>query len=190
MLSSYYANGPISNRMIRDHERLTSVVQSLKTLGVRIVLTAGSYDLVHIGHARYLEEAKRRGDVLIVGVDEDAKIRNRKGPERPVVPEDERLEMVLHLRPVDIVVLKRLNDPKWHLIKTVRPDVLISTQDTYDNDDIERLKEFCGEVVVLDRMATTSTSAKIRHLQITTAQKLEQRLTQALQDALSGESHE
>jgi len=168
MLSSYHDIGPESARLIRDHARLESVVQSLKTLGVKIVLTQGSYDLVHIGHARYLNAAKQQGDVLIVGVDEDEKIRSRKGPDRPVVPEDERMEMVLHMRPVDIVVLKRHSDPKWNLIRVVCPDVLIATQETYSEQEIEALKEFCGNIVVLDRQATTSTSAKIRHLQMKT----------------------
>lgn len=193
MLSPYHAFGPWANvtkRMINDHTRLTSVVESLKTLGVKIVLTQGSYDLVHIGHARYLEAAKKKGDILIVGVDDDKKIQSRKGPERPIVPEDERMEMVLHLRPVDIVVLKKLNDPKWHLIKTVRPDVLIATKDTYSKKELTELKKYCGRIVVLDRMATTSTSAKIRHLQIKTANKLERALTpkliKALQEVLVG----
>ncbi len=166
-----------TGRKINDHEDLKTVVDSLKALGAKIVLTQGSYDLVHIGHARYLEAAKKAGDVLIVGIDCDAKIQQRKGPDRPIVPEDERLEMVLHLRPVDFVILKSHDDPKWHLIKAIQPDVLIATEDTYEPEEIERLKEFCKEVVVLERMATTSTSAKIRHLQITTAEKLEQQLT-------------
>ncbi|MEK7473123.1 MAG: adenylyltransferase/cytidyltransferase family protein [Patescibacteria group bacterium] len=175
--------------MINDHEDLKTVVESLKALGAKIVLTQGSYDLVHIGHARYLEAAKKAGDVLIVGVDCDEKIQQRKGPDRPVVPEDERLEMVLHLRPVDFVILKRNDDPKWHLIKTIQPDVLIATEDAYTKEEIEELRSHCKEVVVLERMATTSTSAKIRHLQITTAEKLEKTLTpkivQLLQETLS-----
>ena len=173
-----------AERMIRDNQRLTEVVAGLRTLGAKIVLTQGSYDLVHIGHARYLEAAKKRGDVLIVGVDSDKKIQSRKGPERPVVPEDERVEMVLHLRPVDYVVLKKLEDPKWQLIKTVRPDVLVATQETYTNDDITELQTYCGEIVVLERLATTSTSAKIRRLQISTAHKLEQALTPKIISAL------
>jgi len=189
MLNSSHPLGPRPNRIIRDHSRLSLVVESLKTLGVRIVLAQGSYDLVHIGHARYLEEAKRKGDVLIVGVDEDEKIRSRKGPERPIVPEDERLEMVLHLRSVDIAVLKRKEDPRWHLVKTVRPDVLIATKETYTDEEVSALKQFCGEIVVLERMATTSTSAKIRHLQMKTANQLERELTpkilQALKETLS-----
>jgi rfaE bifunctional protein nucleotidyltransferase chain/domain len=179
-----------SNRLITDTKRLKTIVDSLKALGAKIVLTQGSYDLVHIGHARYLHAAKQRGDVLIVGVDEDKKIRARKGPERPIVPEDERMEMVLQLRPVDIVVKKRLNDPKWHLIKTIRPDVLVATKETYTKADIKQLKKYCANVFVMERMATTSTSAKIRHLQIKTANKLERSLTpklvKAIQEALAG----
>jgi len=179
-----------TERKINDHGRLKAVVDGLKTLGAKIVLTQGSYDLVHIGHARYLETAKKYGDILIVGVDSDKKIQARKGPERPIVPEDERLEMVLQLRPVDIVILKKLKDPKWHLIKLVRPDVLVATKDTYTKKEIIQLKKYCGQVIVLERMATTSTSAKIRHLQIKTANKLERSLTpkliKVLQEALAG----
>jgi len=179
-----------TERMVDNQARLAAIVESLKTLGVKIVLTQGSYDLVHIGHARYLETAKKQGDILIVGVDDDKKIQARKGPERPIVPQDERMEMVLHLRPVDIVVLKKWKDPKWHLIKTVRPDVLVATKDTYSKKEIKQLKKYCGKVVVLERMATTSTSAKIRHQQIKTAKKLERSLTpklvKAIQEALAG----
>ncbi|MCE9585837.1 adenylyltransferase/cytidyltransferase family protein [Candidatus Uhrbacteria bacterium] len=171
-----------------DHDDLKTVVASLKALGAKIVLTQGSYDLVHIGHARYLEAAKKTGDILIVGIDNDKKIQERKGPERPIVPEDERLEMVLHLRPVDFVILKRHDDPKWHLIKTIQPDVLIATEDTYTDEEIAALKEHCKEVIVLDRMATTSTSAKIRRMQLTTAEKMEKILTpkilQAVEEAM------
>jgi bifunctional ADP-heptose synthase (sugar kinase/adenylyltransferase) len=85
--------------------------------------------------------------------------------------------MVAHLRPVDVVVLKELNHPKWHLIKTVKPDVLIATKETYNKKQLKELKKYCGEVVVLEPMATTSTSAKIRKLQIGTAKSLGQALT-------------
>jgi len=178
------------HRIIQTHRHLKSAVAELKKSQKKIVLTQGSYDLVHIGHARYLETAKRHGDVLIVGVDSDEKIRARKGPERPIVPEKERIEMVVHLRPVDIVVLKNLRDPKWHLIKSVRPDVLVATKETYDQRELIQLKKYCGKVVVLKRQATTSTSAKIRHLQMKTANKLERtlmpKLITALKDALAG----
>ena len=146
--------------------------------------------MVHIGHARYLEEARRHGDFLIVGVDSDKKIKARKGPERPVVPQAERLEMLTHLRCVDVVMLKELKDKKWQLIKTVRPDVLIATKETYNKTQLKALKKYCGKVVVLAPMATTTTSAKIRLLQIKTAKKLEHSLTpkliQTIQEVLNG----
>ncbi len=166
-----------NKRYISDYKRLAEITKHCKGLGLRIVLTQGTYDMVHIGHARYFEEAKRHGDILVVGVDSDEKVRARKGPERPVVPQDERLEMVAHLRAVDVVVLKELKHPKWNLIKTVRPDVLIATQETYSKGQLKDLKKYCGEVVVLEPMATTSTSAKIRKLQISTAKSLGQSLT-------------
>jgi D-beta-D-heptose 7-phosphate kinase/D-beta-D-heptose 1-phosphate adenosyltransferase len=169
-----------TGRRIKDHEDLKTVVASLRALGSKIVLTQGSYDLVHIGHARYLDASKQRGDVLIVGIDSDEKIRKRKGPDRPVVPEDERLEMVLHLRSVDFVFLKNVDDPKWHLIKTVHPDILIAVEDTYSPEELKELQNYCGEVVVLERQATTSTSAKIRLMQLKTAKKLEEALTPKL----------
>jgi len=186
------AGSNFDERWIKEDRKLKAFVDHCKGLGLKIVLTQGTYDLVHIGHARYFEEAKRRGDLLIVGVDSDQKVRARKGPERPVVPETERLEMVTHLRSVDVVYLKKFKSPKWHLIKMVRPDVLIATKETYSKVQIKDLKKYYGEVVTLSPQATTSTSAKIRLLQIGTAKKLERALTpqviKTISDVLIGKS--
>ncbi len=160
------------------------VVKEYRSQGKKIVLTQGSFDMVHIGHARYCEKAKSYGDVLIVGVDSDEKIKERKGPDRPVVPQEERLEMLTYLRSVDLVVLKEKNASKWELIKAVRPDVLVATKETYTKNQIEDLKEFCGKVVVLEPMATTSTSAKIRRLQIVMAKKMSETLSAKLLQAI------
>ncbi len=178
------------DRWIKDDVQLKEFVDNCKGLGLRIVLTQGTYDMVHIGHARYFEAAKSHGDILIVGVDSDEKVRSRKGPERPVVPEQERLEMVAHLRSPDVVYLKAFKAPRWHLTKLIRPDVLIATKETYDKKELVELKKYCGKVVVLEPQATTSTSAKIRLLQISTAKKLEQALTprlmKTIQEVLGG----
>jgi len=176
-------------RVVTDYKKLAQFINHCKGLGLRIVLTQGTFDMVHVGHGRYLQRAKEYGDILIVGIDSDKKVRMRKGPERPVVPQEERLEMLTHLRHVDLVVLKDLGMPKWHLIRTVKPDVLIATSETYNKKQLKDLKEFCVEVVVLEPMATTSTSAKIRLMQIGTAQKLGKTLTpkliQTIEDVLS-----
>ena len=78
-------------RFVPDYQRITAIVQALRTLGLKVVLTSGSFDIIHEGHSMYLEAARRFGDFLIVGLDSDAKIRARKGPHRPAVPEVERL---------------------------------------------------------------------------------------------------
>jgi len=163
-------------KCILNFKELKKAVEHCKGLGLKIVLTSGSWDLVHIGHARYLREAKSHGDILVVGVDSDEKITARKGPDRPIVPQDERLEMITHLKYVDLVTLKNKNDPKWNLIKLVKPHTLIATAETYTNGHKKELKKYCQNVVVLDPKATTSTSAKIRRLQISTAKKMEETL--------------
>lgn len=173
-----------NQRYFSDYRKLQDVINHCKGLGLKIVLTQGTYDMLHIGHARYFEEAKKHGDILVVGVDSDEKVRSRKGPDRPVVPQEERLEMVAHLRPVDVVVLKPHKATKWSLTKTIRPDVLIATRETYTKKQIKELEKFCGRVVVLEPRATTSTSAKIRRLQIATAHTLGKALTPKIIDVI------
>jgi D-glycero-beta-D-manno-heptose 1-phosphate adenylyltransferase len=154
-------------RFVEDYERITAVVGALRTLGLKVVLTSGSFDIIHEGHSMYLEAARRFGDFLIVGLDSDQKIQARKGPHRPAVPQMERLRMVTHQRGVGLVTLKHLHDERWRLIKTVRPDVLVATEETYTAPEIAELEEFyCGRVEVLERMATVSTSARLRRIQL------------------------
>src|SRR6185295_16877312 len=183
-----YAHLGFGGKALTDYKKIKSLIEHCKYLGMKIVLTQGAFDMIHVGHGRYLREAKRHGDLLVVGVDSDKKIKFRKGPERPVVPQDERIEMLTHLRYVDLVFLKELKDPKWSLIKAIQPDVLIATKETYDAKGLKEVRKYCGKVVVLEPMATTSTSAKIRRLQMGTAKKLGQALTpkilKTIQDVL------
>jgi D-beta-D-heptose 7-phosphate kinase/D-beta-D-heptose 1-phosphate adenosyltransferase len=154
-------------RFVEDYQRIEAIVGALRTLGLKVVLTSGSFDIIHEGHSMYLEAARSLGDFLIVGVDSDEKIRSRKGPDRPAVPEGERLRMVTHQRGVGLVTLKHLNHARWALIKAVRPDVLVATADTYRPEEIAELEaDWCGRVEVLERMATVSTSARLRRIQL------------------------
>lgn len=170
--------------IIPDYNSVTKIVQQYRKEKKNIVLTQGSFDMIHIGHGRYLDRAKAHGDVLIVGVDSDEKIRSRKGPDRPVVPESERLEMLTYLKSVDHVILKETTKEKWELIKLIRPDVLIATATTYTDAQLEDLKEYCGEVVVLEAQATTSTSAKLRLLQISFAHNFSSVLAKRIESAI------
>ncbi len=159
-------------RFVEGREEIRERVSALRMLGFRIVLTSGSFDLIHEGHSAYLEAARQLGDFLIVGVDSDDRIKARKGENRPVVPEMERLRMVAHQRGVGLVTLKTADQSRWRLIATVRPDVLVVTEETYPPDEIRELEDgFCGRVVVLERMATVSTSARIREIIINQANR-------------------
>jgi D-beta-D-heptose 7-phosphate kinase/D-beta-D-heptose 1-phosphate adenosyltransferase len=159
---------------------VATVVGAMRSIGYRIVLTQGTFDLFHVGHSRYIRKAKEYGDILVVGVDDDEKARGRKGENRPVVPLVERMEVLADNRAVDLVAVKRATDSKWQLIKAVSPDVLIAVEGTYTEDEIASLREFCGEVVVLPRQAETSTSNQVRRMVLDGAETLTSMLSESL----------
>lgn len=178
-----------AERIVHSYEDLSTLCAVLRDQGRRIVLTSGSFDILHEGHSRYLEAAREHGDFLIVGVDSDAKIKHRKGPSRPAVPEDERLRMVTHQRGVGAVFLKGVDEKKWELVKTIHPDVLIATEETYSQESINELEaNYCRKVVVLPRMATISTSARLRNMQLSflrgSSQDIADTLVEHVQDEL------
>ena len=174
----------IDRKLVADYSQIQNLAEDYRQLQKKVVLTQGSFDMIHIGHCRYLEKAKTYGDILIVGIDSDEKIRERKGPDRPVVPEDERTEMLTYLKAVDHVVVKPRQASKWQLTKLVRPDILIAVENTYTDKQILELEQYCGKVVVLKRQAITSTSAKLRRLQIGFAHNFSQTLTAKIQTAI------
>jgi rfaE bifunctional protein nucleotidyltransferase chain/domain len=96
--------------------------------GERIVFTNGVFDLLHRGHAEYLEDARALGDRLVVGVNGDASVRRLKGPSRPIVPAEERAEVVAALAAVDLVIVFDDDTPEA-LIREVRPQVLVKGGD-------------------------------------------------------------
>lgn len=162
----------LKDRHIKDPKKLAELVKHWKKLGLKVVLTSGSWDLFHVGHAEYLERAKDLGDLLIVGVDSDEKVRARKGPHRPVVPETERVNILCHLRHVDVVILKPKNEKPNALIKLVRPDILVMSKTTnHKKEDIQEKQKFVGKVVLLQPQAQTSTSAKVRLLHVSGADR-------------------
>ncbi len=120
--SSLFADASnFEQRFVESYDQVKTIVSALKTLRMRVVLTSGSFDIIHEGHSMYLEAARGFGDFLIVGLDSDDKIQARKGPDRPAVPQMERLRMVTHQRGVGLVTLKGVQHPRWALIKAVEP---------------------------------------------------------------------
>ncbi len=175
------------DRLIPTLEEMTRTVTHLKGLGYRVVLTSGSFDLIHLGHVKYLARAKELGDVLAVGVDSDAKIRRRKGEDRPMVPEGERLEMLAYQRPVDLIYLKDDDEARWALIKAVQPDTLVLTADhSYGEADMEELGELCGQIEVIERQASVTTSERIRQMYMNLGERLGPKLAEVLPGLIDG----
>lgn len=167
------AGSNLKTRLIPDYDELRDVVDALKKTGYKIVLTQGVYDLIHEGHAKYLEAAKQLGDVLIVGVDTDALTRKRKGPNRPIVPQKERLQMLAHLRSVDVLTLRDVQHDMSYLVEVISPDIFVISKSTSDFKNIlKECKKFAKKIVILEPQSTTSTTARIRNLTIEGAEEL------------------
>lgn len=161
----------LSERLIDDWNELLAICLELKQQGKRIILTAGTWDLLHIGHSRYMRKAKELGDVLIVAVDSDEFVKVRKGPTRPIQSESERIELVSELRSVDFVTFVHSGEEKGpeRLVRMLRPDVLVlSSTTTNERADFAAhwKKQYEGvcQVEILEPQAITSTSNQIRLL--------------------------
>lgn len=184
---------PFEERFIANHDELVEILEDLRSRGCIIAFTTGVWDLFHIGHGDYIqkgrdETAKLYPDaehiIVVLGVDTDALTRERKGPERPIVPEDERYRVLAHLRSVDIIT------PQYELNQLyiiVRPHVQIVSTSTKDlPPDMEVARIHCEHLVSLPPQAETSTSARIRRLSLDGAAKVllkvERGLTATLQE--------
>ncbi len=143
-------------------ERLVSCVATWRWSGQRIVFTNGCFDILHIGHIRLLEEARRRGDRLIVGVNSDSSVRRLKGASRPVVGEVERARVLAALSAVDAVVVFEEDTP-LRLIEAIRPDVLVKGGD-YTEDKVlgaNEVRAAGGRVELIPLVPGTSTTQLI-----------------------------
>lgn len=149
-------------KVIGDPDALVKIIEGLKAQECKIVVTIGSWDMLHVGHVRYLMKAKEEGDILIVGTDSDRGIKAYKDPSRPMVCQEERLEMLSYLECVDftIVVDDIDNEGKWKygLIDLIKPDIFVAVEGSYPDEQIEDIKKYCKEVKMLPRQAETSTS--------------------------------
>ncbi len=136
-----------------------------KASGERVVFTNGCFDLLHVGHVRYLNAAKALGDRLVVGLNSDASVRRLKGPDRPVTPEDERAEVLAALASVDAVTLFEEDTP-LELITSVTPDILVKGGDWALDAVVgrEHVLAAGGRVLTLPVVPGRSTSALIAAL--------------------------
>ncbi len=148
---------------IKEREELRKIVEDLKARAKRIVFTNGCFDLLHVGHVRYLEKAKTLGDVLVIGLNSDRSVRSLKGPQRPILSQDERAELLSSLACVDFVTIFDEPTP-LELISLLLPHVLVKGGD-WTKDAIvgrEVVEASGGEVVVLPFVEGFSTSQLIK----------------------------
>ncbi len=108
---------------IKERDDLRRIIDDLKTQGKRIVFTNGCFDLLHVGHVRYLEHARSLGDILVVGVNSDRSVRAMKGPRRPILPVHERAEILSGLESIDYITVFDEQTP-LELIAALKPHLL------------------------------------------------------------------
>lgn len=152
---------------VADRPELIAILRERRRQGGRIVFTNGCFDLLHVGHVRYLQAARAMGDLLVVGLNTDASVRRLdKGGERPIVPQAQRAEVLAGLACVDYVVLFDEADPR-ELIKALEPDVLVKGGDWKPDQIVGRdLVEARGGTVtsipLVPGISTTAIVEKIK----------------------------
>jgi D-beta-D-heptose 7-phosphate kinase/D-beta-D-heptose 1-phosphate adenosyltransferase len=144
---------------IKEREDLRRIVEDLKSKGKRIVFTNGCFDLLHIGHVRYLEQARSLGDILVVGVNGDRSVRELKGPHRPILPVEERAEILSGLSCVSYITVFDEATP-LELISSLQPHVIVKGGDWTKEGTVGRevVERSGGEVVILPFVEGSSTS--------------------------------
>ena len=146
-------------------ENLLGERQRLRAAGRRLVFTNGVFDLLHVGHVRYLAQARGLGDALVVAINSDRTVRELKGVGRPIINENERAEILAALREVDYVTIFDNISPR-SLITELLPDVLVKGGD-YQIDEIhgrEEVEAAGGKVVSLSFVAGASTTSLIERM--------------------------
>jgi rfaE bifunctional protein nucleotidyltransferase chain/domain len=148
-----------------DQSGLMNLHEELTGRSKKIVFTAGSWDLLHVGQCRYLEEAKSLGDILVVGVSSNEAIRRVKGPNKPILDEKIRAEMLTYLRSVDFVTI--LPEPSCQpSLGLLKPDFYVTVKEDWteaykDSKEYKTVSSYGGEVVVVDRQSTVLSTTKI-----------------------------
>jgi len=150
---------------ILDRNRVIARVAIARRHGARIVLANGCFDILHVGHVRYLEAAKGLGDLLVVGINSDEQVRRLKGTGRPFVPERERAEVIASLRVVDLVTI--FNEPTVEaLLAAIRPDIHAKGTDYTEETVPEReaVRAYGGRVAIVGDPKDHSSSQMVMQL--------------------------
>lgn len=147
---------------------LAAELKTLRVKGAKIVFTNGCFDIVHAGHVRYLRKARSYGDCLVVGMNSDASVRAIKGDRRPIVPQDERAEVLCALESVDYVVIFDEPTP-LRVIEAIKPDVLAkgadwAAKDIVGSDAVRKNGGRIRRVTLVQGKSTTNIIRRILEL--------------------------
>ena len=150
---------------ILELQDLIKVVHDLRESGKSIVFTNGCFDILHVGHVRYLAAARSQGDVLVVGLNSDESVRSIKPENRPIVNQDQRAEVLAGLECVDYITVFNEPDP-LKIIKELKPDVLVKGADWIEEEIIgaDIVKANGGKVVRVSVVPEASTSRIIQRI--------------------------
>ncbi|MBD3359652.1 MAG: adenylyltransferase/cytidyltransferase family protein [Candidatus Buchananbacteria bacterium] len=152
-------------KILLDYDELKKFVEAHKTLQQKVVCTIGSWDMLHIGHLRYLINAKNKGDILIVGTDSDAAIKRYKNEYRPIIPQDERMEMLSYQDCVDYITLIDDVDEKgawnYELLKIIQPDIYVCIDESYPEEQKQNIRKYVNELIELPRQAEKTSTTDI-----------------------------
>ena len=151
-----------SDAHIKSFEEIEKIITRCSANGKKIVFTNGCFDILHVGHVKYLQVAKSFGDILIVGLNSDASVTRLKGPTRPVNLAEDRAYILAALEAVDFVVPFESDTP-YDLIKMIKPDVLVKGGD-YKGKDVVGT-EFASELKLVDFVDGKSTTKTIQRIQ-------------------------
>ena len=147
---------------IKTINELKDIAEKLKNHNKKIITTNGVFDIIHIGHIRYLQEAKKLGDVLIIGINSDTSVKRIKGQERPINNENDRAEALAALQCVDYVTVFTENDPII-LLKAIKPNIHVKGGDYNMSQIIEKdtVEENGGVVKLIPEVGGYSTTNHI-----------------------------
>lgn len=153
------------NRKIRTLAELHGLIRKLKSQGKRIVFTNGCFDLLHYGHVKYLEDAKRKGDILIVAINSDASVKRIKGASRPVITQMYRSRVIAGLESVDYVTIFNEDTP-LRVINLLKPHVLVKGADWDAKDIVGRdiVLGYGGKVKTIKLIKGLSTTNLIKKI--------------------------
>ena len=163
-LASFIRSESFSSKF-KSPAELKPIVVSLKSAGKKVVFTNGCFDLIHVGHIKFLQAARNLGDCLIVGINTDSSVQKLKGPDRPLISETERADLLAALHWVDYVVLFDETTPE-PLLRSLKPDILVKGKNLKQDEIVgsSLVKNYGGKVQRLPFFTSSKTTERLRKL--------------------------